>query len=411
MPGIDPAQVEEPLTRLPFAPVTKQHILNCSYPSWYAKYVIFLETSCKKLTSSRYRTCTLRSRIIPLTPAFLSYLREDGLWLPDDEPYEETEWSSENANKPSDPSWEAESKPNDASAFQDVHEKIKETIAELGGSVVPKLNWSAPKDALHMALSKNSMECRTPSDIYLLLKSSIFVTHDLEHAFDDCVDSPSKSISADQIAYSLILRPYFKINTAFEFRCFVRDRTLIGISQREMTHFNYSPSLLSTLQEEITDFYITKLKTTFPDPSFTFDVYLPEPHDRVRLIDINPWAQRTDPLLFSWLHLLTVPIPAPLLGQADSSTNPPLDLPSSSETTSDTEVEEVGFQPEFRIVNKDDPEAYNFGTAPYSAHKLPRDVVDAAGAGGAAMSELMGQWEALMRGDIKEDSSSDEEGE
>lgn len=363
-----------------------------------------------RLTHPRYKSFTLRSRIIPLTPTFLSYLREDGLWLPDEEPYHETKWSPKNADKPNDPAWEDESKPNDASAFADVHETIKDTIKELGGSVVPKLNWSAPKDALHMALSKNSMECKSANDIYLLLKSSIFITHDLEHAFDDCIES---SMSYGNIPYSLVLRPFFKINTAFEFRCFVRDRTLVGITQRELTFFNYSPSLLVSLQETITDFFDEKLHSSFPDPSFTFDVYLPDPHDRVRLIDINPWAPRTDPLLFSWLELLSLKIPALLLGQSDSSSNPPLELPSESDTdvsvAEDNEVEELGYKAEFRIVNKDDPEAYNFGTAPYSAHKLPRDVVDAAGQGGAAMSELMGQWEALMRGEIRDESSDEDE--
>ncbi|KAI9731817.1 MAG: hypothetical protein M1818_007682 [Claussenomyces sp. TS43310] len=396
MPALDQkeGQIEpEPLTRLPFPPVRKRHILNCSYESWYP----------------RYKSSTLRSRIIYLTPAFLSYLREDGLWLPDDTPYKETPWSSQNENKPADPEWEDEEKPNDASAFAELHQQIQDTIKELGGSVVPKLNWSAPKDALHMALSKNSMECNSPNDIYLLLKSSIFVTHDLEHAFDDALDTPPEILSTDDIRYTLILRPYFKINTAFEFRCFVRDRTLVGLSQRELTHFNYDNRLLVDLQDRIQDFFNAKLKNTFPDPNFTFDVYLPEPHDRVRLIDINPWAPRTDPLLFSWLELLTLKAPAPLLGIPDSSAIPLMISSSDEETEDDADVEEMPFKAEFRIVNKDDPEAYNFGSAPYSAHKLPKDVVDASLAGGNAMSELMGQWEALMRGDIKEDDTDDDD--
>ena len=30
--------------------------------------------------------------------------------------------------------------------------------------------------------------------------------------------------------------------------------------------------------------------------------------------------------------------------------------------------------PELRLVKKDDPEAYNFNTPQYSAHKLPKEV-------------------------------------
>ncbi|KFZ14513.1 hypothetical protein V501_03212 [Pseudogymnoascus sp. VKM F-4519 (FW-2642)] len=402
MPGVDPAMImpedEGPLERLPFPPVTKQHILNCSYSSWYPKY----------------RTSTLRSRLIPLTTAFLDYLREDGLWLPDDDdqPYEETEWSAANADKPADPEFEAQAQPNDASAFADIHSVIKSTIAELGGSVVPKLNWSAPKDALHMALSKNSIACQTPQDIYLLLKSSIFVTHDLEHAFDDCANPEHPPFTRD-IEYTLVLRPYFKINTSFEFRVFVRDRTIVGICQRELKHVDYSPELLNKIQTEIEDFYESKLKDSFPDPSFAFDVYLPEPHDKVRLIDINPWAQRTDPLLFSWLELLTMSLPKPLLGQGDTSESPALPERSPEEEATDTEdegVEELPFKAEFRVVKKDDPEAYNFGTAPYSAHKLPKEVVDAGEEGGEAWRVIMERWEKLGRGEAVDDSddSADE---
>jgi hypothetical protein len=365
---------------------------------------------CNPNVILRYRSTTLRSRIIPLSPAFLEYLREDGLWLPDETPYEETPWSIKNCDKQEDPDWESDTKPNDASKFLDVHQKIQETIAELGGSVVPKLNWSTPKDALHMALSKNSMECKSASDIYLILKSSIFITHDLEHAFDDCVDSPPKAITTEDIPYTLILRPFFKINTIFEFRCFVRDRTIIGISQRDLKYVGYSDQLLAQIPTTIQDFFSKKLKFTFPDPNFAFDIYLPEPHDRVRLIDINPWAPRTDPLLFSWLELLTLKIPGPYLGHEESSLTPSIPISASDEDTEDGIVEEVPFRPEFRIVHKDDPEAYNFGTVPYGAHKLPREVVDASSAGGGAMRELMEQWERLMRGEeLEEDTSSDED--
>jgi hypothetical protein len=258
-----------------------------------------------------------------------------------------------------------------------------------------------------MALSKNSIECKSANDIYLLLKSSIFITHDLEHAFDDCVDSPPKTITSADIPYTLILRPFFKINTAFEFRCFVKDRTIIGISQRDLKYVGYSDQLFEQLQITIQDFFDNKLKSTFPDPNFAFDVYLPEPHDRVRLIDINPWAPRTDPLLFSWLELLTLKIPGPYIGFPDSS-EPSVPISTSDEDTSDDAIEEVPFKPEFRIVHKDDPEAFNFGTAPYSAHKLPKDVVDASSAGGGAMRKLMEQWERLIRGEELEESDNED---
>lgn len=326
----------------------------------------------------------------------------------DDHPYEETEWSAQNANKPEDPDFESRAQPNDASAFADVHTAIKSTIAELGGSVVPKLNWSAPKDALHMALTKNSIACQSAQDIYLLLKSSIFVTHDLEHAFDDCA-SPDSPPFTNDIPYVLVLRPYFKINPSFEFRVFVRERTIVGICQRDLKHVDYGQELSNKIQNAVEAFFDEKLKNTFEEDNWTFDVYLPEPHDRVRLIDINPWAPRTDPLLFSWLELLTLPLPKPLLGYADTSESPALAERSSEEDTDAEDVEELPFKAEFRTVKKDDPEAYNFGTAPYSAHKLPKEVVEAGCEGGEAWRAVMEQWEKLGRGEVDEQDSESED--
>lgn len=253
-------------------------------------------------------------------------------------------------------------------------------------------------------MTKNSMECATPNDIYLLLKSSDFITHDLEHAFDDC--APDDSIKQEDIKYVLVLRKWFKVNPSCEFRCFAHQRRIIGICQRDLNHFDFLFPMKEQLRDTIQGYFDKTLKGTFPDSNFVFDVYLPEPYDRVRLMDINPWAPRTDPLLFSWLKLLTMPVPAPLMGVPDSHALP---LSSSDE---DEDVEEVEWKPEMRLVRKDDPEAYNFSSPQYSAHKLPKEVVD-AGMGESSMREFAQQWKKMMDGDVElqEQSDSEEENE
>jgi hypothetical protein len=142
-----------------------------------------------------------------------------------------------------------------------------------------------------------------------------------------------------------------------------------------------------------------------------FDIYLPEPYDKVRLMDINPWAPRTDPLLFSWLELLTMPLPTPLLGIPDSERGLP--LPESSDVSSDEDaqddVEEVEWKPEIRLVRKDDPEAYSFASPQYSAHKLPREVVQASAGGETGMREFADQWQKMMDGEVELQPCSDDE--
>ena len=333
----------EKVTALPFPPLKAAHILNCSFHSWHP----------------RYRKITPKSRLVPLSQPFLDYLRADGIILPPDDSNPDDSGFEDDGDDDVDPSEQ----------WANVHESIRATIEELGGKVVPKLNWSAPKDATWISAT-NDMECRTPNDIYLLLKSSDFISHDLEHAFDGCVDQA-------EVPYHLVLRKSFNLNPALEFRCFVRNKKLIAISQREMNYFDFLFELQNSFKERISEF-LDQL-SDFPDDNFVVDVYIPPPHEKVWLLDINPWAPRTDPLLFSWLELLQLHEPE----------------------------EGLLFDPEFRLVKRDDPEAYQFASTKYSAHKLPKDVVDASMAPGQ-MKNIMEEWKKAVDKQVEE--SSDEEG-
>lgn len=250
------------------------------------------------------------------------------------------------------------------------------------------------------------MECATPNDIYLLLKSSDFITHDLEHAFDDCAED--ETLRKEDIKYVLVLRKWFKANPSCEFRCFVKKRRIIGICQRDLNHFDFLFPMQQQLRDTILEYFDKTIKNTFPDDDLVLDIYIPEPYDKVRLMDINPWAPRTDPLLFSWLELLTMPLPAPLLGVPESSATAPIQV-SSDEDTQDEDVEELEWKPEIRLVKKDDPEAYSFASPQYSAHKIPKDVVDASLGGESSMREFAEQWKKMMDGGEQMQTGGDDE--
>lgn len=344
---------------------------------------------------------TPKARLIPLTRPFIDYLRGDGIVLPaeDHEVHSSTDTDSgifSASTSPTDSEDEEESDPS--LEWLDIHQKIKETIKELKGAVHPKLNWSAPKDATWIAAT-NSMECRAANDVYLLLKSSDFITHDLEQAFDGCEDTASEEPSGlEEIPYHLVLRQTIPaLVTSLEFRCFVRSRELSCMCQRDLNHYGFLPELMPKLRTCIRRFFEKNLQTSFPDQDFVFDVYIPPPHDRVWLIDINPWAPRTDPLLFSWLEILQME------GASEYSTKKDGNLEGlgkgdrCKEEDEEAEEEEIGFIPEFRLVNRDDPEAYSFNTPQYSAHKLPKDVVEASGDGEAGLREFMGQWRDILK--------------
>lgn len=105
------------------------------------------------------------------------------------------------------------------------------------------------------------------------MKSSDFITHDLDHAFDDTVDEGP----APGIPYYLVLRIAFNLNPALEFRCFVRNKALLAVNQREMNYFAFLFELWPSLLNKIQQFLQDSVLPNFPNRSFVFDVYIP-PH-------------------------------------------------------------------------------------------------------------------------------------
>lgn len=194
---------------------------------------------------------------------------------------------------------------------------------------------------------------------------------------------------------------------ALEFRCFVKHRTLIGITQRDLNHYAFLEQIRPQLWRKIKTFFREKLRFTFPDASFVFDVYIPENSfekdglGRVRLMDINPWAPRTDSLLFGWQELLEMDVKNPLYGTSSNETGADV---SGDDTVTEGEEEDDDIEyrpemsPEFRIIEKDDPAAYNFSSPQYSAHKLPKEVVDASMGGQGGLMEFAMQWKEITEG-------------
>ncbi|KAI5919947.1 D123-domain-containing protein [Camillea tinctor] len=397
-----------------FPPITRDHILHCSYDQWFPKY----------------RSSCIKSRIIPLSPEFIQYIREDGIILADDdgaEP-EDDEWEStapstsfrppiEEVDSESDSDEDEDEPPRlpPNQRFPELHQMIKDKIAELGGAVAPKLNWTSPKDAAWISPHQNTIKCTSPNDIYLLLKSSNFITYDLEHAFDDCAPtsndtSSSSTPTSEAVPFRpvLVLRSYFNPHTAMEFRCFVKHRNLVAISQRDLSFYEFLASLRADVVARVSQLFNHKLRYTFPDGCFAFDVYIPEgdgegdgPLSRARLIDINPWAPHTDSLLFDWAELLGMQVPGPVLGVVGGEEDGVGDDAEGS--SDDDDEEEEDFVPELRLVEKHDPAALNFSSPQYSAHKLPKDVVDASLAGEGGMRDFARKWREMT--EYREDMS------
>ncbi len=332
------------------------HIKNCSFSSWYPKY--------KKFSP--------KATIIPNLPkSFINYLLSDSIILPSS-PINNDEWSDwseddednckkikridvEGSEDSEDEDDEISNKIIDpTNDFKELHEEIKRVL-DIYGSVAPKLNWSAPTDAAWISTSKTT-KCTSAADIYLLLKSSSYIVHDLTEAFNGTTSDDENN--EPNMPFELVLRKWFDLNPSLEFRCFVKDRKIIGITQRDLNLYEYLNELKSTFQQEIFKFFNDNLKETFKDSSFIFDIYIPRPFTKIFLIDINPFMKKTDGLLFSWDELL----------------NPNLKY-------------------EFRLV--DEVNKSRFASTEHSENKVPKDVVDAS-LTGEGIAELAEKWQQML---------------
>ncbi|BFZ57865.1 hypothetical protein PYCC9005_004920 [Savitreella phatthalungensis] len=332
-----------------FPPLLRSHVLACSYSAWHPLF----------------RHISPRVRIIRNLPrAFIGYLDEDGLMLPQDKPRPPPrlqEISSESSFED-----EGFSEVDPTEAFAELHQEITSLIGELGGSVVPKLNWSSPRDAVWISADR-TLRCRDPSDIYLLLKSSDFINHDLGgHAFENCVDDRS-ALRPEEV--ELVLKKWFDVRPSLEFRCFVLDKRLKAISQRDPNPYDFLGARRGEIVGLAKRLFEDELVPKLSLDNFAFDIYVSPAFDKVWLMDISPCARSTDGLLFSWPELLTL----------------------------------QGDDVELRLV---DEHAVMASHPQFSAHQVPYDLVD--GSDGRTVAEFAEEFQRRLASAAIDDAHDDE---
>ncbi|XP_004712715.1 cell division cycle protein 123 homolog [Echinops telfairi] len=286
--------------------------------------------------------------ILPLPQNVKDYLLDDGTLVvsgredppthsqPDsDDEAEEIQWSDDENTATL-----------TAPEFPEFTTKVQEAVNLLGGSVFPKLNWSAPRDAYWIAMN-SSLKCKTLSDIFLLFKSSDFITRDFTQPFIHCTDdSPDPCME-----YELVLRKWCELIPGAEFRCFVKENKLIGISQRDYTqYYDHIFKQKEEICRCIQDFFKKHIQYKFLDEDFVFDIYR-DSRGKVWLIDFNPFGEVTDSLLFTWEELI-------------SGKNLKADVSEGDALEQDS--------PAFRCTNSE----VTVQPSPYLSYRLPKDFVD-----------------------------------
>mmetsp|Transcript_18316 Transcript_18316/g.42192 ORF Transcript_18316/g.42192 Transcript_18316/m.42192 type:complete len:410 (+) Transcript_18316:55-1284(+) len=302
---------------------TVDEVLACQFSKWYPTFskILPLETygdnENQVTTQTKRKSVTIPSVIIEdlPVPGFKNYLSSDGVRLPK----EATKLSScagvsNISHDDDDDNADGDGDDSDTFSFPGLTQRIQETIQDRFPSsdgILPKLNWSAPRDATWM--NEGTMRCKTPGDVYLLLKSSDFCTHDvLYESLQDCRDYVTRVDVSDSSEYhpplQLVLRKWCNLNPSMEFRCFVRDHELLGISQRQHSvHFPHLNDDKDKLYELIYEFFEDYVRHRFAGGNvrnYVWDVFV-DKKDRAWIIDFNPWGRTTDSLLYEWSELVS----------------------------------------------------------------------------------------------------------
>ncbi|TNN36107.1 Cell division cycle protein 123 [Liparis tanakae] len=228
----------------------KEQVVNCQFSVWYPIF----------------KKHTIKSLILPLPQNVIDYLLDDGTLVVSgsDHNTQQTHTNNSDSDAEEDVQWSDDDTTSTVTApeFPEFTSKVVEAINALGGRVFPKLNWSAPRDANWIALN-SSLQCDSLSDIFLLFKSSDFITHDLTQPFLVCSDQDSPD---PVVNYELVLRKWSELIPGGEFRCFVKENKLIAVSQRDYTqHYPHLLKQEEQLLHAVQEFFSQHIQYKFPD--------------------------------------------------------------------------------------------------------------------------------------------------
>uniref|UniRef100_A0A224XSJ0 Putative cell division cycle protein n=1 Tax=Panstrongylus lignarius TaxID=156445 RepID=A0A224XSJ0_9HEMI len=244
----------------------------CSFPNWYPIF----------------KNVTIPAEYIPIPDEVLQYLKDDGVTIPREALIEKVKSSYIDDITYTD--WDSEGEDDDEvtlPTFPDFSNQLRNIMKKFGGSVFVKLNWSAPTDAAWIA-TNNCLKCSNLQDIYLLLKSSDKISQDLDAKYNKI---PSK--------YFIVLKKWEDIHPGSEFRCFVSDKQLIAITQRDTAEFHrHIIQSKCDIINDINRLFYGKINDKFVLSNYSFDVVW-NPLS-IKIVDFNVFiSPEIDTYLFS----------------------------------------------------------------------------------------------------------------
>jgi len=266
--------------------ISVKHLIDCSLPVWYPKL----------------KAHTFRTRFITVSKEFEEYLREDGVFLPEQLEKEEAEYErEEEPESDCEIDWDVGEMKYEERDFRELIASIRAGIRELGGAVFPKLTWSSPRDATWM-LPGNQIRCTTASEVFRVFKASCLLVDDVDHAFEIC-DGPCP----EGFSHTLCLRKWGSLIPSAEFRCFIKGGRIRACCQRHLEFIDHLAvqSAVDEVKQLLSAFVSEKLWSLLAlngEDLIVADLYISKTR-QVYVIDLNPFHPKTDGILWNWVEI------------------------------------------------------------------------------------------------------------
>jgi len=177
-----------------------------------------------------------------------------------------------------------------STAFKGLHSRFAEIFTEFPTGGFVRLGSRSPKDSILVA--KNSLRVKDAHLALQMLVSSARIRQDLSLASQN-----------DYLPY-IFVRRWIEIEPWAEFRCFVKNRQMVGISQ----YVGHNTPAYKEINENAARFFfvLRERLSTLIDYSHldyaVFDIVLQNDCDKFTacLLELNPFCLRTDACLFDW---------------------------------------------------------------------------------------------------------------
>ena len=161
-------------------------------------------------------------------------------------------------------------------------EELRQPMAEIPGNCFICVDSCAPTDTERYRIKGGAVY--SPRSAWKLLRESAKV----------------RQAAQAGLVSSICLRPFRNMTAAREFRLFIKDGKLKGMSQYHLIRpFRRLEGVKENLWSRC-QLFINAKAWRLPKEPLVMDVYFTANYERLMIVDLNPWGGETDAKLFSW---------------------------------------------------------------------------------------------------------------